>query len=178
MPGERAGRWRTRTDDCTGVTRTPRVYVTARSTVYRMFRTTRWLRIVADVAAVFRQATSAVTCLDSGCTYQDLGCTYNHVWKDIDCKYLGIQGRIYIDNIPKDAKYVFLKGNPAMTAIDPRSYETNHALFLLDASCPARGCTYESLRCVWNHANNMLNCGNRNIVGEVFLTNVPKGVNY
>ena len=142
-----------------------------------MSRTTRWLRIiVAVVAAVFPQDTGAVTCLDSGCTYQDLGCTYNRVWKDIDCKHLGIQGRIYIDNIPNDAKYVFLKGNPAMTSVDPRSYETNNALFLLDASCAARGCTYESLRCDWNHANKMLNCGNRAIVGEVFLTNIPKGV--
>ena len=115
----------------------------------------------------------AVTCLTSGCTYQSLGCTYNNAWQDLDCMYRNIEGTIYVNNIPAFTKNVFLKGNPNLKKIDARTYENSDAKYLLDDSCPSRGCSYKFLKCIFFVGIKTLNCANRGIIGNLYINDVP-----
>ena len=116
------------------------------------------------------------TCLDSGCTYSSLGCTYNKAWKDLVCMDQDIAGSIYVTDIPYDTKYIYLKGNPKLAKIDPRSYDGHSGAFLLDENCPVRGCSYKYFHCVYAKGIKMLNCANRGIIGKLYLTDLPGGL--
>ena len=124
--------------------------------------------ILASLLASEKHFSCAVTCLPSGCTFESLGCTYNKAWKDLDCMYNDIEGSIYVTNVPSETKRVFLKGNVKLTSIDARTYEYNDAEFLLDASCPSRGCSYKFLKCIFFRGIRTLNCANRGIIGGLY----------